>query len=36
MNRIVDYVDLKNRIVKWLGDYVIEHNIKAFVVGVSG
>ena len=36
MNRIVDYVDLKNRIVKWLGDYVIEHDIKVFVVGVSG
>ena len=36
MNRITDYDDVKNRIVKWLGDYVIEHNIKAFVVGVSG
>jgi NAD+ synthase len=36
MNRITDYNDVKNRIVKWLGDYVIEHNIKAFVVGVSG
>lgn len=36
MNRIADYDSLKNRIVKWLGDYVVEHNIKAFVVGVSG
>ncbi len=36
MNRITDYDDVKNRIVKWLSDYVIEHNIKAFVVGVSG
>jgi NAD+ synthase len=36
MNRIVNYEELKNRIVKWLGDYAIEHNIKSFVVGVSG
>lgn len=36
MNRISDYKDLENRIVKWLSDYVTEHNIKAFVVGVSG
>jgi len=36
MNRITDYEKLKDRIVRWLGDYVIEHNIKAFVVGVSG
>ena len=36
MNRISDYNNLKNRIVGWLGDYVVEHNIKAFVVGVSG
>ena len=36
MNRIVDYKELKNKIVKWLGDYVAEHNIKSFVVGVSG
>lgn len=36
MNRIANCEDLKNRIVKWLGDYVVEHNIKAFVVGVSG
>ena len=36
MNRISDYTNLENRIVKWLGDYVIEHNIKAFVIGVSG
>lgn len=36
MNRITDYPNLENRIVKWLSDYTIEHNIKAFVVGVSG
>ena len=36
MNRITDYGNVKNRIVKWLGNYVIEHNIKAFVIGVSG
>jgi NAD+ synthase len=36
MNRISDYKNLENRIVKWLKNYVIEHNIKSFVVGVSG
>ena len=36
MNRITDYDNVKNRIVKWLSDYVTEHNIKALVVGVSG
>lgn len=36
MNRIADYEKLKNDIVRWLGDYVIEHNLKAFVIGVSG
>jgi NAD+ synthase len=36
MNRITNYEELKNRIIKWLGDYVVEHNIKSFVVGVSG
>ena len=37
MNRITDYEKLKNQIVKWLGDYVLENpSIKAFVVGVSG
>jgi NAD+ synthase len=36
MNRIANYEELKNRIIKWLGDYVVEHNIKSFVVGVSG
>jgi NAD+ synthase len=36
MNRITDYEELKNRIVRWLGDYVVEHNIKSFVVGISG
>jgi NAD+ synthase len=37
MNRISDYEQLKNRIVKWLGDYVLENpSIKSLVVGVSG
>ena len=36
MNRITNYKKLSDRIVKWLGNYVIEHNIKAFVIGVSG
>ena len=36
MNRISDYKELESKIVRWLGDYVIDHNIKAFVVGVSG
>ena len=36
MNRITDYNDLAERIVKWLGDYVIANNVKAFVIGVSG
>jgi NAD+ synthase len=37
MNRITNYEELKSRIVKWLGDYVLENpSIKSFVVGVSG
>ena len=36
MNRIKDYEQLTTRIVNWLKDYYWEHNIKAFVVGVSG
>ena len=36
MNRINDYTKLSDRIVRWLTDYVVENNIKAFVVGVSG
>jgi NAD+ synthase len=37
MNRISNYKELTSRIVKWLGDYVVENpSIKAFVVGVSG
>ena len=36
MNRITDYTNLENRIVQWLSDYAVEHNIKAFVIGVSG
>ena len=36
MNRIESYEDLAFKIVRWLKDYYWEHNIKAFVVGVSG
>ena len=36
MNRIDSYEDLADKIVRWLNDYYWEHNIKAFVVGVSG
>ena len=36
MNRISDYAELESRIVNWLSDYVIAHNVKAFVIGVSG
>ena len=36
MNRITDYNELESRIVRWLGDYVVANNIKAFVIGVSG
>jgi NAD+ synthase len=37
MNRITNYEELKFKIVKWLGDYVLENpSIKSFVVGVSG
>jgi len=37
MNRITDYEEVKKKIVKWLGDYVLENpSIKVFIVGVSG
>tara|TARA_Y100001963_G_scaffold109853_1_gene151917 strand:+ start:87 stop:827 length:741 start_codon:yes stop_codon:yes gene_type:complete len=36
MNRIEDYLELKNRIVKWIKDYADTNNIQALVVGVSG
>ena len=37
MNRITDYEELKDRIVGWLGGYVLENpSIKSFVIGVSG
>ena len=36
MNRISDYKGLENKIVEWLKSYAVDHNIKAFVVGVSG
>jgi len=37
MNRVTDYKNLKDRIVKWLGDYALHNpSVKSFVVGVSG
>lgn len=36
MNRIVDYLELKNRIVTWIKEYVNTNNIKSLVIGVSG
>lgn len=37
MNRIHDFDDLEDRIVKWLSDYCILHpKVKSFVVGISG
>ena len=36
MNRIKDYENLKNRIVKWISDYHYNNNLKSLVVGVSG
>ena len=36
MNRIVDYLELKNRIVKWIKGYADTNNIQSLVVGVSG
>ncbi len=37
MNRIKDYDELENRIVKWISDYCITHpKIKSLVVGISG
>lgn len=36
MNRIANYEELKNRITTWIGDYVVQNNIKSLVIGVSG
>jgi NAD+ synthase len=36
MNRIIDYSELKIRIVDWIKNYAITNNIKSLVVGVSG
>jgi NAD+ synthase len=36
MNRIDDYDELKNRIVKWIKDYANSNGIQSLVVGVSG
>lgn len=36
MNRIVDYKNLEDKLLKWISNYVSKHNIKTLVVGVSG
>jgi NAD+ synthase len=37
MNRIKDYDELEDRIVKWISDYCVVHpKIKSLVVGISG
>ena len=36
MDRIEDYQELKERIVKWIEDYANENKIQSLVVGVSG
>ena len=36
MNRITDYHELRNNIIKWIKEYVAENKINALVVGVSG
>jgi len=36
MDRIEDYQELKERIVKWIKDYADENKIQSLVVGVSG
>mgnify|MGYP003311693252 FL=1 len=36
MDRIEDYQELKERIVKWIKDYANENKIQSLVVGVSG
>jgi NAD+ synthase len=36
MNRIKDYDELEDRIVKWIYDYCLYYKIKSLVVGISG
>ena len=36
MNRIADYSDLEDRIVKWINDYCVYYKIKSLVIGISG
>ena len=36
MNRIKDYDELEDRIVKWIYDYCLYNKIKSLVVGISG
>ena len=36
MDRIEDYQELKERIVKWIKDYANDNKIQSLVVGVSG
>lgn len=36
MNRISDYIELEDRIAIWMRNYLLDNNLKAFVIGVSG
>ena len=36
MNRITDYLELKQNIVDWINEYVNKNPVEALVVGVSG
>jgi NAD+ synthase len=36
MNRIIDYTELKARIVDWIKDYATTNGIKSLVIGISG
>jgi NAD+ synthase len=36
MERVLNYSDLKTKMVYWLKDYATKNNINAFVIGVSG
>ena len=36
MNRIIDYHELKTKIVSWIKNYAVTNNIESLVVGVSG
>jgi len=36
MNRIIDYTELKVRIVDWIKDYATTNGIESLVIGISG